>query len=120
MSNSSLAAAPGNVVLWAPRLLAIGVSLFLGIFALDALTANTPTQALRDFLIHLAPTAILLVIVGLSWRREWIGGVAFIGLAIGYAIMQRAHPSWIAVIAGPLFVAGALYGLSWMRRRAAG
>ena len=104
--------------LWVPRLLAAAVSLFLGLFSLDALSgADTLAQAVPDFLIHLIPSAIILTVLALSWNREWIGAVAFIAMAAGYAVVARAHPSWIVAIAGPLLVTGALYAWSWMRRR---
>ena len=47
-------------------------------------------------------------------RREWIGGVAFIGLAVLYAItMARGHLDWMLVISGPLMLVGAMFLWSW-------
>ena len=109
-------APPNPVLLWAPRILAVGVSLFLAIFALDAFDTNSFTQALPDFLMHLLPSVFLLTIVAVAWRHESIGAVAFTVLAVGYAVAAREHPSWIAVIAGPLLAVGALYGWNWRRR----
>ena len=68
-------------LLWIPRVFAILVGLFLGLFALDAFSEGKPlVQALAGFIIHLAPAAVLFVAVALAWRREWIGGTAFVGL----------------------------------------
>ena len=105
---------------WAPRLLAVAVSLFLGVFALDAFGSETSfVQALPDFLLHLVPAAIVAAVVALAWHRELIGAVLFTALAVGYCVTAREHLSWIAVISGPLLVTAALYGWSWHRRAGA-
>ena len=97
-----------------PRLLGIGVSVFLGLFALDAFRPGTPfARALTDFGIHLVPAAAVLAIVVLSWRRPWIGGVAFVLLAVAYALMVRFRLDWIIVISGPLLTVGVLFLWSW-------
>jgi hypothetical protein len=109
-----------RTILWAPRVLAVAVSLFLAVFSLDEITGTTNIfEALPYVMIHLLPSAIVLAVVALSWRREWIGAVLFVALAAAYAVAARAHLSWVAVISGPLIVAGALYAWSWMHRQAA-
>jgi hypothetical protein len=95
------------------------VSLFIGLFALDAFSLGKPfIEALSDFVIHLIPSFVLLALVGASWRWAWIGGVAFIGLAALYAMtMARGHLDWMIVISGPLTVVGALFLWSWGHRK---
>jgi len=101
-------------LLWSPRILGVLVCLFLGLFACDAFGAGkTLAQALPDFAMHVAPILVLLAVVALSWRWEWVGAVVFTGLAVGYAYFARDHVSWIAVIAVPLLVVGVLFFLSW-------
>lgn len=118
MGTIAMAATPHRAVLWAPRLLAVAISLFLSVFALDAFDGSVPfAEALPDFLLHLIPTAILLGVIVLAWRREWIGAVAFSGLAVAYAIPAYAHLSWMVTISGPLLIVGALYAWSWRRRK---
>jgi len=106
----------GRLLLWSPRILGIVVSLFIGLFALDAFSQGRPLfEALPDFVIHLIPAFVLLALVGASWRWEWIGGLAFIGLAVAYAVtMARGHIDWLLVISGPLLVVGALFLWSWL------
>ena len=100
---------------WAPRVLGIGVALFLSLFALDAFGQGKPfRESIPDFLIHLVPAAAVLVVVCVSWRREWIGAAACVGLAATYAWMTVDRPDWILVISGPLFVVGLLFLLSWL------
>jgi hypothetical protein len=94
--------------------LGILVSAFLGMFALDAFTeGKTFFQALPDFAIHLAPAVLLLAIVAASWRWEWVGGVAFVALALVYVAMVPGRPDWILVISGPLLIVGTLFLWSW-------
>ena len=108
----------GKLLLWSPRILAILVCLFLSVFSLDAFQGGKIfIQALPDFAIHLAPTLILLVVVGASWRWEWMGGLVFTGLAVTYTYFARNHVGWIPVIAGPLLIVGILYFWSWVHHK---
>lgn len=108
MSNRRVA------LVWAPRVLGILVALFIGVFALDAFDGGHGFWgSFGGFLLHLIPTYLLLATVALAWRRAWVGAVVFLGLAVSYAIVASGHPSWIAVIGGPLALVGALYMASW-------
>ena len=89
-----MALSSADLLLWTPRLLGILVSLFIGMFALDAFSQGKPfLHALLDFSIHLVPALVLLTLVAVSFRWEWIGAVVFIGIAIVYATtMSRGAP----------------------------
>jgi hypothetical protein len=105
-----------RLLLWTPRLLGILVSLFIGMFALDAFSEGRPfLEALGAFAVHLVPALVLLGVVAAAWRWEWIGGVAFVGLALYYAwlVAPRGRYDWILVISGPLLVAGVAFFWSW-------
>ncbi len=105
---------------WSSRALGILTALFLGVFALDAFGEGTGFwSALPRFAIHLLPSLVLLAVVGIAWRRAWVGGLVFLALAVLYADMARAHPLWILTIGGPLALVGALYLASWARPHAA-
>jgi hypothetical protein len=113
MTNTSEA-----LLLWSPRVLGVLVCIFLSVFALDAFDASTSfSQAVPDFLIHLAPTVVLLGVVALSWRWQWIGALVFIALAVGYAYLARRHVAWIATVSGPLLAVGILFLFSWIHRQ---
>ena len=106
-------------LLWIPRVLGILAGLFLGLFALDAFSEGKPfAQSLADFIIHLAPAAVLLAVVALAWRWAWVGAAAFIGLALAYAASNAGRPDWILTISGPLAIVGALFFWSWRQSRA--
>ena len=114
-----MAAMSDRLLLWSPRILGIVVSVFIGLFALDAFSPAKPIQeALPDFFVHLIPAATVLALVIMAWRWEWIGGLAFLGLAVIYSlIVGREHADWALVISGPLLILGALYFWSWQHRR---
>ena len=103
-------------LLWAPRIAGILVAAFLGLFALDAFEGRSLVAALPAFAIHLLPSFLVLAVVAAAWKFEWIGAVAFLGLAVLYAVMVRGRIDWIAVISGPLLLVAVLFLVSWMRR----
>ena len=113
-----MAITTARLLLWSPRIVGILVSLFISMFALDAFSEAKPFfQALPDFLIHLLPAFALLAIVGASFRWPWIGAVAFIGLAVVYAMtMSKGRLDWMLTISGPLMVVGALFLWSWFQQ----
>jgi hypothetical protein len=106
----------GQFLRWSPRILGILVSLFVGLFALDAFGEGKPlVEALAHFAIHLLPAVVLLAAVGASWNRPWVGGVTFVGLGIAYALtVAPIHLDWIVVVSGPLVVVGAIFIWSWL------
>jgi hypothetical protein len=106
---------------WTPRILGPLFAAFLSVFALDVFDRHHGFwQTALALAMHLIPTALLLVVVGLSWRWEWIGGIVFPMLGVLYLVMFWGRFPWsvYALIAGPLFLLGALFLLSWSRRRA--
>ena len=103
-----------NLLLWSPRVLGILTALFLGLFALDAFgEGRSFAEALPAFLVHASPAFLLLLVVAVSWRREWVGGAVFLALAALYSVAARNHPGWIPIVSGPLAAVGALFLLSW-------
>jgi hypothetical protein len=100
---------------WAPRIAGALISLFLALFALDVFEEGVALrEVVPDLLVHLAPSVLVLAVVGVSWRRPWIGGLIFMGLAAAYAYVARDHLSWVATVSGPLAIAGVLFLWSWI------
>ena len=95
--------------------------LFIGftlLFALDAFTLHRDFPEIAGQVFsHLIPTLLLLTIFVLSLKREWIGAIAFLFIAVFYTISTLRHVDWILTIAGPLYVIGVLYGVVWYRRQ---
>ena len=101
-------------LVWIARILALGMCAFLALFALDGWSTDKPMwQAAADVLIHLLPSALLFAVIVVSWRRQWIGGVAFVALAVAYAAMVSFRLDWVVVISGPMFIIGLLFLWSW-------
>jgi hypothetical protein len=108
-----------TALLWTPRALGVGFAAFLALFALDVFDegqALGPTLAALG--MHLLPALVVLAVTILSFRREWIGAGALLGLAAVYAAWAWAHPSWVLAISGPLAVTGLLFLVSWLRHDA--
>lgn len=105
-----------TALLWLPRISGILVAGFLALFALDAFNDTSFVAALPEFAIHLIPSLLVLTVVAIAWRFEWIGAVAFVGLAALYATMARGRLDWIVAISGPLLVVAALFLASWRQR----
>lgn len=100
-----------RVIVWAPRVLGIAYILFLSMFALDVFSdALSVGQTLVALAMHLIPSAVMILAVAIAWRWPVAGGLIFIAAGLFYSLTKGLHhPSWIAVVAGPAFVLGALF-----------
>jgi hypothetical protein len=107
-----------RLLFWSPRILCIGYSIFLSLFALDVFNENHGfTRIALALTVHLIPTAIVVAVLIAAWRWEWIGAALFTLVAAIYSaqVLPR-HPSWAATIALPLFVIAALFLVNWIKR----
>lgn len=107
-----------QILFWTPRILTLLFAVFISLFALDVFEEGyTFWETILGLLIHLIPTAVILLGLALSWRWEWIGGILFPGLAVFYLFaFPGAH--WLAYlfISGPLFLIGVLFLINWHYR----
>ncbi len=105
-----------KLLYWAPRLLCIVFVFFTSLFALDVFENSKGFwETALALIMHLIPSFLMAAILIISWKREWIGAVLFIVLAIVYIIITAAKLS-IGVyflIAGPLFLIGLLFFFNW-------
>ena len=110
-----------RVLYWAPRLLCILFAAFISIFAADVFGHGIGFwRTALALLIHLIPTFLVLAVLALSWRREWIGGILFVVLGLLYVAFAWNKPffGWgvLLGISGPLFLTGVLFLLDWRAR----
>jgi len=108
-----------RLLYWTPRILGLFFAGFISLFALDVFDGHQGFwNTALALLMHLIPTGILLLILAVSWRWEWVGGVLFPALGAFYLIASwsRFHWSAYAIISGSLFLLGALFLLSWHHR----
>ena len=110
--------APGKrIVFWLPRMLGIAFAIFISLFALDVFSERLGFwNTALALIMHLIPTALVVVALVLAWKWEWIGAVLFGGLGLFYALTTREHPDWILLISGPLFLIALLFLLNWLKR----
>jgi hypothetical protein len=109
-----------RTIYWLPRALAILFAIFLSFFALEAIRPGyDPGLFVLSLLIHLIPTAVVLILLAVAWRWEGIGGVAFIVLALLFIFSGWGQFQWTAyaLISGPLLVVGVLFMIGWWRNR---
>ncbi len=107
-----------ELLYWAPRVLCIAYALFISLFALDVFgEGRNFWETAFALFMHLIPTFLIVILLVVSWRREWVGGVFFLVLAVLYVISSWNRPmiTWgtYLLIAGPLVVTGALFLINW-------
>jgi hypothetical protein len=110
---------PKKLLYWTPRTLCIVFIMFTSLFALDVFEESIGIwETILAFLMHLIPTFIMIVLLVITWRWEWIGGILFILLGILYIVMNwgRFPLMTYSLIAGPLVIIGILFLLNWKYR----
>ena len=108
-----------RLLYWSPRLLCVLFALFLSLFALDAFSQGYSFwQSVLAFFIHLAPVYLVLLVLLLAWRWEWIGAVVFAILAFLYLVATRGRFEWpvYASISGSLLLIALLFLLNWLQK----
>lgn len=115
----------GRFIYWTPRILAILFIIFLALMSLDVISPELSFgQIALGMLMHNIPTIVMLVVLIISWKREIVGGIAFIMAGGAYIVFtaQAELPwyimlSWAGTIAAPAFLIGILFLVNWFKRR---
>jgi hypothetical protein len=105
---------------WTPRVLGLLFAAFVSVFALDVFGEGyTLWRTILALMIHLIPTAVVLVALAISWRWGWAGGLVFLALGAWYLVgtWGRFHWSAYVVISGPLLLLGLLFEIDWWYAR---
>lgn len=115
---------PENWFHWIPRILCIAATLFISMFALDAFAPGLPLwMQIRDFLVHLIPTYILILILWFAWVNERWGGILFItfGAITGIPVFLLNYQRTGSVLVGlsivllinvPIIMVGVMFMIS--------
>ena len=106
----------GRLLFWSPRILSIAFAVFLGVFALDVFREpRSFWETGLAFSIHMIPSAIVVAILAVAWRWEWLGTLLFALVAVLYTwdVLPR-HLSWAAIMGTPLLLIAALFLTSWI------
>jgi hypothetical protein len=111
MNNSTT-----NILLWAPRILCILFALFTVIFAFDVFGEGYGFwQTLLALVMHLIPTGIIVLVLIISWRWEWVGGVVFAVLPIVYVYWAwgRFPVLTYLIMCTPMVLMSVLFFVNW-------
>jgi hypothetical protein len=102
---------------------------FVSVFALDAFNAEkTIWQQIGDFLMHLIPSFVLIVVLLVAWKRELIGGIMLTLIGLGFSPFIFMHNYRmnqsvgmnlliILVITIPFVIAGILFMVSYRLKK---
>lgn len=104
-----------------PRIAGIIIAVFTGLFALDVFAMEGSVwEKLGGFLIHALPSIMMLVMLALAWRHEWIGTLFFGLMALFFMRFFLADPMLgfgnLLLFALPMALVAALFWLNWRWR----
>ncbi|MBN2430454.1 MAG: hypothetical protein JXQ27_03220 [Acidobacteria bacterium] len=93
---------------WTPRILGILLAVFISIFALDVFGEDFSLLAL---LMHLIPTAVIVVVLIIAWRWELAGGLLFLLLGVFYIWWTYGRFPLLnyVLMVGPCWLTGGLF-----------
>ncbi len=114
----------GRALYWAPRILSIAFIGFLSLFALDVFDETSGFwKTILALAMHLIPSFVLIGVLVLAWKWEWIGaalyaaaGVLYIATVWGRPVPDHIKLSWVLTISGPAFLIAALFLANWLKR----
>jgi len=114
-----------RLLFWAPRFLSILFIAFLSLFALDVFNEHLGFWRTAFALVmHLRLSIVLVAVLIVAWRREWVGSMLYAAAGLLYVIRVAStslpisvRVNWMLVIAGPAFVIAVLFFLSWKKHR---
>jgi hypothetical protein len=102
---------------WIPRVLALLVAGFIGLFALDVFSGDYSLgEAILGFVIHLTPTWLILAALVIAWRWERLGGIVFLALAVFFLFWYGPNWGIALILTLPLVAVGLLFLADWRYR----
>jgi hypothetical protein len=110
-------AASRRLLFWTPRVICIAFAIFLSLFAMDVFSEHYGFwKTILALLIHLIPVYLVLAVLIVAWRWEWVGTAGFTALAVWYAVgIGRHHPDWVVTVSGPMIAIALLFLLNWLK-----
>lgn len=119
-----------KILPWIARIICMLAILFISMFAADSFSPElTFRQQIGGFMMHLIPSFILIALLIVAWKWEFIGGIIFIIIAVGLSPFvftlnyNRNHSVGISLgiilaITFPFLVVGILFMIShFMKKR---
>ena len=106
--------ARNDIIHWAPRVVGIGLAVFLALFAADVFIEDRGILGtIVALMMHLVPSIVVVALVFVGWKHEGIAAAGFLALAVLYAATMRERLAWIALVSTPLAIVSALFFYSW-------
>ncbi len=109
------------ILRWTPRVGVLIFAAFMSLFALDVFGQGTSLwETTLALMMHLIPTAILLVVLLVAWRWSWVGGLAF--LLVAGLFLWRFGAGWgdqwslYLLFVGTPALMGSLFLANWWLR----
>lgn len=106
-----------KIIHWAPRVAALLIIFFIGLFSLDVFgTGAPPLEVLGAFLMHNLPSIVMLVLLIFAWKRPAVGFVVFLIVAAVFAVLfvrdLAALPNLLLFVL-PLLLIASLFYADW-------
>ena len=110
-----------GLMYWTPRVLCIAFAALLAAFAADVfdMPLNVWEKAIA-LAMHLVPSLMVLVVLAVAWRHEWIAAMLFPAARSGPSGVEMgpAPLDGVCLYRGTLLLLGVLYLVSWPSRAA--
>ncbi len=119
-----------KVIRWTARILCILAILLLSLLALDSFSSErTFWQNAGAFLMHLMPSFVLLAILIVAWKWEYLGGIILIVAAVVFGVFvfsinyNQRHVSLmesiiiVSMVCLPFLLAGILFIICHFRSK---
>lgn len=115
----------GRLARWlfrGPRITAILIILFVGLFSLDVFEMEGSLwMKLGAFVIHSLPSIAMAGLLALAWRWEWVGFAAFLLAGLFFLRAMLFDPlqgiGMFAIFTGPMIAVALLFGANWLWRK---
>jgi len=106
-----------KIIHWAPRIAAVVIIFFVGLFSLDVFEMQgSPLQLISAFIMHSIPSIVMIVILLFAWNRPVVGFITF--LLVGLFFLRFLFgginnlPNFL-VFSGPMLLISAMFYLDW-------
>ena len=109
-----------KIFYWLPRVAGIICAVFCFVLAFGVFAEEdwTPLEKTIGFLMQLIPFLIMIILLLIAWKWEFIGGISYVilGIAIiAYMILFRPEIWYNTfILSGPLFFVGLLFIIHYL------
>jgi hypothetical protein len=75
-------------------------------------------ETVGAWFMHSIPSIVLIIMIVLAWKWEWIGALAFLGVAVWYVLMTRGMQGSVNLVISVIpFILGLLFLTGWIWRK---